>query len=120
MKSLYSPGILANLLILGAAVGSVGLSAPSVAQVAQVAAPAAQSTDAVTDAQLRQRIQDAMHADPYFNDAHVTVSVDKGVVVLGGFVTTDWDLRDAIRIANNTAGGRRVVDNISLKLGGSR
>jgi osmotically-inducible protein OsmY len=117
MKSLHSPGILANLIILGSALGSVGLAAPADAQ---KTAPAAQSTDAVTDAQLRQRIQDAMHADPYFNDAHVTVSVDKGVVVLGGFVTTDWDLRDAIRIANNTAGGRRVVDNISLKLGGSR
>jgi osmotically-inducible protein OsmY len=39
---------------------------------------------------------------------------------LRGFVTSEWDLRDAIRIASKAAGDRRVVDNLSIKLGGSR
>jgi osmotically-inducible protein OsmY len=69
---------------------------------------------------LAKRVKDALHSDPYFDDEHVTVSVENGAVVLRGFVTSDWDLQDAIRIAGRAAGDKQVVDNLSLKLGGSR
>jgi len=72
------------------------------------------------DETLRLRVQDALHSDPYFYDAHVTVSVENGDVVLRGFVFSDWDLRDALRIAGNAAGDKRVIDYLSIKLGGRR
>jgi osmotically-inducible protein OsmY len=61
-----------------------------------------------------------LHADPYFYDRHVTVSVENGAVVLRGFVFSDWDLRDALRLAKQAAGDSQVVDNLSIKEGGRR
>jgi osmotically-inducible protein OsmY len=81
---------------------------------------ATHESDSVTDDQLRQRVKTALHTDPYFYDEHVTVSVENGEVVLRGFVSSDWDIRDALRIASKAADGRRVIDNLSIKLGGSR
>jgi osmotically-inducible protein OsmY len=63
-------------------------------------------------------VQAALHADPYFYDEHVTVSVEHGAVVLRGFVFSDSDLLDAIRIASKAAGDRRVVDNLIIKRNG--
>jgi osmotically-inducible protein OsmY len=74
----------------------------------------------VTDSQLKQRVQTALHSDPYFYDAHTNVSIERGDVVLSGFVFDDWDLRDAIRIAKQAAGNRRVVDDLSMIIGGGR
>jgi osmotically-inducible protein OsmY len=65
-------------------------------------------------------VQTALHSDPYFYDQHVSVSVDNGVVVLRGFVFSDWDLRDAMRIASRAADARRVVDDLSIEVGGRR
>ena len=65
-------------------------------------------------------MQNALHSDPYFYDEHVAVSVENGDVVLRGFVSSEWDLRDAVRIASKAAPDRRVIDNLSVKLGGSR
>lgn len=84
---------------------------------ATVAAPVAY---AVPDAEVRERVQLALHDDPYFYDGHVEVSVDDGVVHLHGFVFSDWDLRDAMRIAGKAAGDRRVIDNLTLIQGGRR
>jgi osmotically-inducible protein OsmY len=85
-----------------------------------VGSTATQAADPVTDEELRGRVEAALRSDPYFNDAHVTVSVDKGDVLLGGFVFSDWDLLDALRIARKAAGNRRVVDNLSIELGGRK
>jgi osmotically-inducible protein OsmY len=75
---------------------------------------------AIADEQLRNKVELALREDPYFYDAHVTVSVEHGDVILRGFVFSDWDLRDAIRIATKAAGGRRVVDSLSIEVGGRR
>jgi osmotically-inducible protein OsmY len=72
----------------------------------------------VADEELRSRVKAALHADPYFYDEHVTVSIEKGAVVLRGFVFSDWDLQAALRIARKAAGDIRVVDNLSIKQGG--
>jgi osmotically-inducible protein OsmY len=120
---------LINCALVGsAAVGLAGFGLRAGAQNADasalnqsaVAAQPTQSAVSVADEKLMRRVKDALHSDPYFYDAHVTVSVKNGAVVLHGFVESDWDLRDAIRIASTAAGGRRVVDNLSIKLGGSR
>src|SRR5579859_5407240 len=73
---------------------------------------------AIADEQLRTSVELALHEDPYFYDAHVTVTVEHGDVILRGFVFSDWDLRDAIRIATKASGGRRVVDSLSIEVGG--
>jgi osmotically-inducible protein OsmY len=85
-----------------------------------VADSATHESDSVTDGELMQRVKTALHTDPYFYDEHVTVSVENGDVVLRGFVASDWDIQDALRIASKAAGGRRVIDDLSIKLGGSR
>jgi osmotically-inducible protein OsmY len=122
--------ILVNFAFLGSTVfGSTGFSAragaqnvdaPSLNQPASLTNPSTQSAASNADEKLAKRVKDALHSDPYFYDEHVTVSVENGAVVLHGFVSSEWDLRDAIRIASKAAGDRRVVDNLSIKLGGSR
>ena len=84
------------------------------------AAASAQDIDVVTDAALQQRVQVALHEDPYFYDGHVQVVVDRGVVYLRGLVFSDWDLRDARRIATKAAVDRRVVSDLTLVEGGRR
>jgi osmotically-inducible protein OsmY len=66
------------------------------------------------DEQLAAKVQAALHADPYFYDEHVTVSIEHGNIVLRGFVSSGSDLRDAKRIAAKASAGRRVIDNLSI------
>ena len=72
------------------------------------------------DKLLQTKVENALQSDPYFYGAHVTVSVENGTVALHGFVFSDWDLRDAIRIATKAAGGGRVIDNLTIEVGGRR
>ena len=75
---------------------------------------------ASANAELGERVKAALHADPYFYDEHVTVTVQQGAVVLSGFVFSDWDLQEAIRIAGKAAGDRRVIDDLTIEQGGRR
>ncbi len=130
MKISHRKLILVNFAFLGStAFGSAGFAAqagaqdvdaPALNQSASLTGPSTQSADSNADEKLAKRVKDALHSDPYFYDEHVTVSVENGAVVLHGFVSSEWDLRDAIRIASKAAGDRRVLDNLSIKLGGSR
>jgi osmotically-inducible protein OsmY len=97
---------------LGAAVWGLAGFATTVGAQNRASSPA--------DEELKERVQAALHAAPYFYDQHVTVSVEKGAVVLRGFVFSDWDLQEAIHIADQAAGDRRVIDNLSIKQGGRR
>ncbi len=79
------------------------------------------SADAAADYErVRQRVQNALHDDRYFYDAHVTVSMDDGNVALRGFVMSEWDLRKGLQIAQRAASGRRVINYLSINLGGAR
>jgi osmotically-inducible protein OsmY len=82
-----------------------GSSAPTVAS-------------AVMNRQLLERVRAALHAAPYLDDRHISVTVESGAVVLSGLVFSAWDLRDALRIARQAAGNRPVVDNLSIEEGG--
>jgi osmotically-inducible protein OsmY len=73
---------------------------------------------AVMNQELSERVRAALHAAPYFYDRHVSVTVEGDTVVLSGLVFSDWDLRDALRIARMAAGNRPVVDNLSIEQGG--
>jgi hypothetical protein len=72
------------------------------------------------DLDLAEKVQTALQSDPYINDSHIVVSVDKGTVYLRGFVMGAWDLLDAIRIAHRVAGGNRVIDEMSIIVGGRK
>jgi osmotically-inducible protein OsmY len=80
----------------------------------------AEKVYSIADADLRDSVQFALRSDPYFYDGHVQVTVDHGVVHLRGLVFSDWDLRDAMRIASKAAGDRTVVDNLTIVEGGRR
>jgi osmotically-inducible protein OsmY len=82
--------------------------------------PASAAAKSAADEARRLRVETALRLDPYFYDAHVNVLLVKGVVVLQGFVFSDWDLIDAIRIANRAAGDGRVVNALSIEVGGRR
>jgi len=116
----YLGPVVCGLAGLAAPAGAQTVMASAVSRSDSVADSAAQGSASVTDNELRQQVKTALHTDPYFYDEHVTVSVEDGRVVLRGFVSSDWDLRDAVRIASNAAGGRRVVDELVIKLGGNR
>ena len=88
--------------------------APS-ASASQAAAPESPANEA-----RRLRVETALRDDPLFNDAHVTVVLRHGAVILQGFVSTEWDLLHAIRIAKKAAGEGLVVDELSIELGGRR
>ena len=83
-----------------------------------VAAAVMLGTPALAAGELAQRVQTALHTDPYFYDEHVTVSVEQGAVVLSGFVLSSLDLQDAMRIARKAAGDNRVVDKLAIELNG--
>jgi hypothetical protein len=83
-----------------------------------IEASSTQGADLAAGENLRKRVEAALHADPYSYDKHVTVSIENGVVVLHGFVFSDWDLRRALNIARKAAGAKTVVDNLSIKEGG--
>lgn len=74
--------------------------------------------DAGSDQRLMEQIEAALHGDPNISDKHITVSIIKGHIVLGGFVFDDSDRRNALRVAREAADGRKVIDNIELKEGG--
>jgi hypothetical protein len=67
---------------------------------------------------VAREVKAALAADPYFYDAHITVTVANGVATLHGIVFDDWDLRTALRLARKTPGVRRVVNDLEIKLGG--
>jgi osmotically-inducible protein OsmY len=75
---------------------------------------------AKADLDLAEKVQTALQSDPYINDTHIEVSVDRGTVYLRGFVMGAWDLLDAIRIAHRVAGGNRVIDELSIIVGGRK
>jgi len=114
----YLGPVLCGVAGVAMPVGAQNAAAPGASRPDSIAASAAQGADLVTDEELSKRVQAALHSDPYFYDEHVSVSVENGVVVLRGFVFSDWDLRNALRIARQAADQRRVVDNLSIKLGG--
>lgn len=102
--------LVVRALILAASLGSVGC-----ADVPQQPGAADSTKLSATDAQLADKVRAALDANPYLYAAHIKVSVEHGNVVLRGFVSDDWDLLGAKKTAASAAGGRRVVDNLSIK-----
>jgi osmotically-inducible protein OsmY len=111
-----------RILSLGCLIGfGLGGHAPTVQARTEAELP---NTSAVafkrSDLDLAEKVQTALQSDPYINDTHIKVSAEGGTVYLRGFVMGAWDLMDAIRIAHRVAGGARVIDELSIQLGGRK
>lgn len=105
MRKLFSVGAFICAAFLGSA-GCAHVPRPSGATSQPVSA---------ADAQLAENVQAALEANPYLYAEHVKVSAENGNIVLRGFVSNDWDLLRAKKTAAKAAGGRRVVDDLSIK-----
>jgi len=92
----------------------LGGCAASGVQDSDATAATVATLSSATDEQLAAKVQAALHADPYFYDKHVKVSIEHGNVVLRGFVSSGWDLINAKKIAYKAAVGRRVIDDLSI------
>jgi hypothetical protein len=104
--------LIVGTLILVASVGSGGCA--SGVHKSDATGVTVATLPSATDEQLADKVQAALHADPYFYDEHVTVTIERGNIVLRGFVSNGWDLVNAKKIAAKAAGGRRVIDDLSI------
>jgi len=76
--------------------------------------------DPVFDEQLRVEVKTALHDDPFFYDAHVTVTVQDGVVHLEGMVLDYSDVTTVLRIIKRKFPRlKRVVNELEVSRGDS-
>jgi osmotically-inducible protein OsmY len=109
-----------NILRVGLAAALLACASVAAAQNEPNAGSSSlQPTALDSDTDVATRVKAALHADTHVYDRHVDVAVKSGDVVLSGFVSTDWDERSVVRIATTAAGGRKVVDNLKIKVGGT-
>jgi osmotically-inducible protein OsmY len=118
MPFAYVVPLICGLGAFASRVDAQNAAAPADSRSASIAASTTQVADWVADEELKKRVKSALHADLHFSDEHVSVSVEKGVVVLRGFVFNDRDLQDALRIARKAAGDKPVRDSLSIERGG--
>lgn len=91
------------------AAGDEPAGAPALEPIVVTGAPAAAADEA-----LRHRVQAALHDNPYFYDAHVTVTVKDGVVSLEGIVLDPSDLWLALRISRRVPGVKRIDNALEI------
>ena len=94
-------------------------SAPALDQPDMRVVSGSVDSSAAKNEKLRGRVVTAMHVDPYLLDEHIEVVVANNAIVLRGFVLNAWELREAVRVARKVAGDTRVLDELSIKEGGS-
>lgn len=100
-----------------AAMGAVFFSAGALAS--DSAAPAQDQQSATqSGSDMASRVRQALHSDPSLLDKHISVSMKNGKVVMTGFVESAGDLQRAVKMANDTAGEKNVVNKLTIKEGG--
>ncbi len=77
------------------------------------------STATMTDSELQQRVLDELKWEPSVDVAHIGVSVQDGVVTLGGHVSSYVEIRAAEKAAKRVYGVQALVNEIEVKLPGS-
>jgi osmotically-inducible protein OsmY len=81
-------------------------------------APPRTTAERVADADITDRVQAALLADPNIYARHIDVAVDRGVVHLGGYVWEDNDFQTARRDAASVPGVKKVITQMELMRGG--
>jgi len=72
------------------------------------------SSTQVDDAWITTKVKSKLAADPQVNAMNVSVATDEGVVTLTGRVKTDVARREAVKLARDTEGVRRVRDLLEV------
>ena len=86
--------------------------------VACTTGPRKSEAERQADADMANRVQSALNADKELFARHITVRADGAVVQLGGYVWTQPELEDAIRIAGLVPGVTKVVDRMEVDRSG--
>ena len=103
-----------------ALIAAIALSLYGLSASAQQATPStgqpAQDVAGTSDEAMTKAIYSALNADPNHFFRHVTVSVDKGVATLSGFVHSSSSIYRARTIASKVPGVTHVVtSNLTLE-----
>lgn len=98
----------------------VALPAASLLLISCSTAPPKSSQQQHADAMTAERIQAALDDNPVYYFRDVEVSVDRGVVVLGGYVWTTDALYHARQIARRVPGVTQVRSEMELERQGNR
>jgi osmotically-inducible protein OsmY len=104
----YSNGSLTALTSVLVACGVVACSTT----------PPRTTAERAADAELADRVQAALLADPDIYARHIDVKVDRGVVHLGGYVWEPDDFQTARRDASSVPGVNTVIAQMDLMRGG--
>ncbi len=75
----------------------------------------ARRAQAGADSDVATHLKSSLRSSPTFDAKHVDVALDKGNVVLKGFVQNNRDLLDATQIATKAAGDHKVVNKLTIK-----
>jgi len=70
------------------------------------------------DKETVDRVLAALNADQELYAQHINVHADRGKVRLSGYVWTQPDLQEALRVAGLVPGVTGVVDDLELERGG--
>jgi osmotically-inducible protein OsmY len=109
-RRFLSASVLASTTLLGAYCASAQGPTPG------VVTPGAAS-NSTGDQDVKDRVTAALREEQFSDEQHVEVLVENGMVVLRGFVLSDWDRRHAVEAAKKAAGSRKVLDQIHMKEG---
>jgi osmotically-inducible protein OsmY len=82
--------------------------------------PPRTEAEQAADADTAARVESALTANPTLFARHIDVSVDGGVVYLGGYVWSVEDLYLARNLAASVPGVKSVSSELELMRGGSK
>ena len=116
--SLLSAAVFALLACAAFLARADGVTAPANTRLDAIVVTAKKRPDPVADEKLKKQVEEALHADAFFYDEHVTVMINNGIITLQGIVFDDWDQRRAVRISRKIPGVKRVINDLEIKLGG--
>lgn len=70
----------------------------------------------MTDSSLKRDVENEMRWDPSVNEAHIGVSVQKGVVTLSGHIPSYFEKHNAEKAAKRVHGVKAVADELQVWL----
>jgi osmotically-inducible protein OsmY len=96
----------------------LGLAVVVCAAVACAAGPRKTEAEQQADRETADRVTQALNTTRDLYARHISVRADGGVVSLGGYVWTQPDLEEAMRVAESVQGVSKVVNNLELERNG--
>jgi len=95
-----------------------GLLLAALAALSACASTPKTSEQRVRDKETVAAVQSALDAHTYIYTKHITIEADDGVVHLGGYVWSDFDMYEAQRLAESAPGVTKVINDMELELEG--